>query len=108
MRVAPVVTRAELMGDVKDQDTIDLRCSPLHRSNKSMVLIFTEPTKRTGASLPRKRLRLKERTEEGSTVLRVEAQVLTEIDSRRRLTTNSSQLVSQVGVGPELVVVLHT
>ena len=30
MRVAPVVTRAEIMGDVKDQDTIDLRCSPLH------------------------------------------------------------------------------
>ena len=73
-----------------------------------MVLIFTEPTKRTGASLPRKRLRLKERTEDDSTILEVEAQVLTEIDSRRRLTTNSSQLASQVGVGPELVVVLHT
>ena len=71
-----------------------------------MVLIFTEPTKRTGTSLPRERLRRKERTEDDSTIL--EAQVLTKIGSRRRLTTNSSQLVSQVGVGPELVVVLHT
>jgi len=72
MRVAPVETRAELMGNVKDQDTINLRCSPLHWCSKSLVLIFTEPTKRTGTSLPRERLRLNERTEDDSTTLEVE------------------------------------
>ena len=56
---------------VKDQDTIDLRCS----------LIFTDPTTRTGTSLPGERLRRKERMEDGSTIL--DAQVLTKIDSRR-------------------------
>jgi len=46
--------------------------------------------------------------EDGLTILEVEAQVLANIDSRRRLTTYSSYLISQVGAGPEVVVVLHT
>lgn len=75
VRVVSFATHVSNNAKAPNRDAMDSCCSVLHSFNKSAVLMFTEPTVKTGNSLPRKHLRRKERREDESAVLQSRALV---------------------------------